>query len=51
MKLEIKFLQDCFGGHSFFGYKDGKQYTDGYSAIIDLLDDYPEFLDIVVTSI
>lgn len=41
--LRIKCGKDCFGGTSYFGYKDGRQYTDGYDYLPDLIEDYPEF--------
>lgn len=40
---EIKYLKDCFGGHSYFGYKYGEQYTDGYDSKYELIEDNPEF--------
>lgn len=40
---EIKYLKDCFGSHSYFGYKYGEQYTDGYDSKYELIEDNPEF--------
>ena len=42
-KMEIKYLVDCWGSYSFFGFKDGKQYTEAYDDLDDLVADYPEF--------
>lgn len=44
MKLEVKLVLDCFKTVSYFGYKDGQQFTEGYDSLRDLVDDYPEFL-------
>ena len=37
--LEIKLLKDCWGSHSFFGYKDGQQLTEAYDTIEELIED------------
>lgn len=39
----IKLLKDCWESHSYFGFKDGNQYTDGYDSVAELLEDYPAF--------
>ena len=41
--LEIKLLKDCWGSTSYFGFKDGKQYTEGYDTIEELKEQYLEF--------
>lgn len=41
--LEIKKLKDCWGCECYFGYKDGKQYTDSYDCVSDLKEQYPIF--------
>jgi len=41
--LEIKLLKDCWGSYSFFGYKDGQQYTEAYDTITDLIEGNEEF--------
>lgn len=47
--LEIKLLKDCWGSYSFFGYKDGRQYTEAYDTIEELIEDNNEFKGILVT--
>ena len=42
--LEIKMLKDCWGSNSYFGFKDGRQYTEGYDTIEELLEQYEEFI-------
>lgn len=41
--LEIKQSRDCWGCNSWFGYKDGKQYTDFFDTVSDLKEAYPIF--------
>ena len=41
--LEIKELKDCWGSYSYFGFKDGKQYTEGFDTIEELKENYEEF--------
>ena len=41
--LEIKTCKDCWGCTVYYGYKDGKQYTDFYDCKEELIEDYPEF--------
>ena len=41
--LEIKLLKDCWGSTSYFGFKDGNQYTEGYDTIEELQEQYLEF--------
>lgn len=40
-------LKDCWGSNSYFGFKDGRQYTEGYDTIDDLVEQYEEFRIIV----
>ena len=42
--LEIKMLKDCWGSYSYFGFKDGRQYTGGYDTIEELVEQYEEFI-------
>ena len=44
-KLEIKELKDCWGSTSYFGYKDGKQYTDACDTMEELKENYDIFYD------
>lgn len=48
MVLTVKFLKDCWGSHSYFGYKNGIQYTDGCDSLEELIEDYPEFQGVEV---
>ncbi|WP_368263516.1 hypothetical protein [Clostridium disporicum] len=48
MMLSIKLLKDCWGSHSYFGYKNGTQYTDGFNSLEELIENYPEFKDVEV---
>ena len=47
--LSIVKSKDCMGCISYFGYKDGKQYTEDHWSISDLTEYYPEFKDTTVT--
>ena len=49
--LEIKELKDCWGSYSYFGYKDNKQYTEGYDTIEDLKEQYEEFKNVQILHI
>lgn len=40
---------DCWGTVSYFGYKDGKQYTEDHWSVSDLIEHYPEFKNATVT--
>ena len=42
-RIEIKKLRDCWGSESYFGYIDGKLYTEGYDTIEELKESYEEF--------
>ena len=41
----IRFCKDCLGCHSYFGFKNDKQYTEAYDSLLELFEDYPEFLN------
>ena len=41
--LEIRKEKDCWGCEVYFGYKDGKQYTDYFDAVSELKEQYPIF--------
>ena len=41
--LEIRKAKDCWGCDVYFGYKDGKQYTDYFDAVSELKEQYPIF--------
>ncbi|WP_033056160.1 hypothetical protein, partial [Clostridium botulinum] len=45
-KLSIQLLKDCWGGYSYFGYKEGKQHTEAYDNITELKEDNTEFRSI-----
>lgn len=47
-KLEIIKGMDCWGSISYFGYKNGKQYTEDHWSITDLIECYPEFKNAIV---
>lgn len=44
--LEIRKEKDCFGGDSYFGYKDGKQYTEDFYTVQELKRAYEEFKNV-----
>ena len=41
--LEIRKEKDCWGCEVYFGYKDGKQYTDYFDVVSELKEQYPIF--------
>ena len=41
--LEIRKEKDCLGCDVYFGYKDGKQYTDYFDVVSELKEQYPIF--------
>ena len=41
--LEIRKEKDCWGCDVYFGYKDGKQYTDYFDVVSELKEQYPIF--------
>ena len=41
--LEIRKTKDCWGCEVYFGYKNGKQYTDYFDIVSDLKEQYPIF--------
>lgn len=47
--LEIKLLKDCWGSYSFFGYKDGRQLTEAYDTIEELIEDNGVFKHATIT--
>lgn len=47
-KLEIIKGIDCWGSISYFGYKNGKQYTEDHWSVSDLIEQYPEFKESTV---
>ena len=43
MKLTIKYQPDIYGVKCYWGYKNGRQYTENYEVLQELIEDYPEF--------
>ena len=39
----IKHQPDIYGVLCYWGYKNGRQYTENYEMLQDLIDDYPQF--------
>lgn len=47
--LVIKKCTSCWGDEMYFGFVNGRQYTEGYEAIEDLLEDNPQFASATIT--
>lgn len=50
LKLNIKKVKDCWGGYSYIGYKDGKQYTECCDSIEEMKEKYDIFKDLEIIS-
>ena len=48
--LEIRKEKDCWGCEVYFGYKDGKQYTDYFDVLSELKEQYPIFNNIQIAN-
>ena len=40
---EVKKLKDCWGSESYFGFINGKQYTEGYDTVKELVEQNDNF--------
>ena len=40
---EIKLVESCWGGKYYFGYINGRQYTEDFCSIDELIEKYPNF--------
>lgn len=50
LKLDIKKVKDCYGGYSYIGYKEEKQYTDCHDTVEEIKEQYDTFKDIDIIS-
>lgn len=50
LKLNIKKVEDCWGGYSYIGYKDGKQYTECCDSIEEIKEKYDIFKNLEIMS-
>lgn len=42
-KTYIDFIRNCWNEEAYFGFKEGKVYTEGFPNVDELVKSYPEF--------
>ena len=47
--LKIIECKTCYGSKGYFGFKNGKQYTEDYWIPSELIEDYPSFKNATIT--